>query len=112
MRILNTVQMKPWTSEEQFLRTQVLAEFWWANVVPAKHEIAAEAAAAAATGLGAGLELAGAAVAAAPQPSLDLKVAIAAAASHRPASAHRLTRRLIADSKAMAAAAPATVFPQ
>ncbi|KAK9819245.1 hypothetical protein WJX81_006301 [Elliptochloris bilobata] len=56
----------------------VLAEFWWAHVVPAKHALAAK------------------------KPD--------AVQLCRPAPLHEATARLVADSKAMAAAAPSTLF--
>lgn len=84
---------------------QVLADFWWASVVPAKHDIAAAKFGGAGGATPAALHLHPGA-----PPLLDLEVAAQAAAAYRPAAAHRLTRKLMEDSKAMARAAPTKVF--
>lgn len=102
--------------------SQVLADFWWAHVVPAKHAIAA--AATASDGSEASPAAAAAAAATDGTENLNLKtarrllitdpglagLAAAAAAQHRPPTNHPKTEALIAASKAMAARATATVF--
>lgn len=101
----------------------MLADFWWAHVVPAKHAIAA--AATASDGSEASPAAAAAAAATDGTENLNLKaargllitdpglagVAAAAAAAHRPPTHHPKTEALIAASKAMAARATATAFP-
>lgn len=95
--------------------SQVLADFWWAHVVPAKHAIAAaattstvESASAFEVALADGAKPRRGFIA---DPQLAA-VAAAAAAGHRPPAAHPKTAALVAASKAMAAAATATIFPQ
>lgn len=106
----------------------MLADFWWAHVVPAKHAIAAAATAGPSINSAAdGSAAAGGSIfatsAAAPKagkpgtgllitdPALAVMAANAAEA-HRPAMKHPKTAALIKASKAMASQATATIFPE